>query len=127
MPDMPPPDWLHHLVGVKIVNVVSGVAGGLVRGMIAPGFTLTQRVTSAIVGGLTAGYATPAAMPIIRKWLDLWSYPTGDIEGSVGFCLGLVGMTICDAMIRWARRWRDGPPPPSPPGWHSNNPGAPSP
>ncbi|MGO4408305.1 hypothetical protein AB4Z10_29135 [Bosea sp. RAF48] len=38
------------------------------------------------------------------------AYPTGDIEGSVGFALGLIGMTVCDAVIRWARRWRDGPP-----------------
>jgi hypothetical protein len=110
MAEIPPPDWLHAAVGVKLVNVVSGVAGGLVRGMIAKGFTWPQRITSAIVGGLTAGYATPAAMPVIRKWLDLWSYPTGDIEGSVGFALGLIGMTVCDALIRWARRWRDGPP-----------------
>ncbi|SEG59357.1 hypothetical protein [Bosea lathyri] len=115
MADLPPPDFLHQLVGVKVVNVVSGVAGGLVRGLIAKGFSWPQRLSSAMVGGLTAGYATPAAMPIIRKWLDLWSYPTGDIEGSVGFALGLVGMTICDALIRWARRWRDGAPPFTPP------------
>jgi hypothetical protein len=38
-------------------------------------------------------------MPIIRQWLDLWSYPTGDIEGSVGFALVLVGMTVCDALL----------------------------
>lgn len=59
--------------------------------------------------GVMAGYVTPAAMPIIRKWLDAWSCPAGDIEGSVGFALGLVGMAVCDAVIRWARRWRDGP------------------
>jgi hypothetical protein len=35
----------------------------------------------------------------------------GDMEGSIGFCLGLAGMTVCDALIRWARRWRDGPSP----------------
>jgi hypothetical protein len=39
--------------------------------LVALGFALTQRLSSAIVGGLTAGYATPAAMPVIRKWLDL--------------------------------------------------------
>lgn len=111
MPDLPFVEWLHDIVGVKLVNVVSGVAGGLVRGLIAKGFSWPQRISSAIVGGLTAGYATPGVMPVIRKWLDVWSYPTGDIEGSVGFALGLVGMTVCDALIRWARRWRDGPPP----------------
>ena len=48
--------------------MVSGVAGGLVRGLIARGFSWPQRLSSAMVGGLTAGYATPAAMPLIRKW-----------------------------------------------------------
>lgn len=113
---MPDPGWFADVLGVKLVNVSSGIAGGLVRGLVARGFTWPQRLTSAIVGGLTAGYATPAVMPIVRKWLDVWSYPTGDLEGSVGFGLGLVGMTICDAVIRWARRWRDGPPSmPAPP------------
>lgn len=116
MADMPPPDWLHGAIGAKFVNVISGIAGGLARGLVSPGFSLSQRISSAVVGGLTAGYGTPAVMPIVRRWLDLWSYPTGDIEGSVGFCLGLVGMTICDALIRWAKRWRDGPPPSLPPG-----------
>jgi len=106
----PPPDWLYNLIGVKFVNVIAGFAGGTIRGLIAHNFSWPQRLSSAVVGGLTAGYATPAAMPIIRKWLDLWAYPTGDIEGSVGFALGLVGMTVCDAVIRWARRRRDGPP-----------------
>lgn len=115
MADLPPTDWLHTVIGVKLFNVISGVAGGIVRGLIARGFSWSQRIGSAIVGGLTAGYVTPAAMPIIRKWLDLWSYPTGDIEGSVGFCLGLVGMTVCDALVRWVRRWRDGPLLPIPP------------
>lgn len=110
MSNLPPPDWLHDIVGVKLSYVLSGVAGGLVRGLIAKGFSWPQRISSAVVGGLTAGYATPAVAPVVRAWLETWSYPTGDIEGSVGFALGLVGMTICDALIRWARRWRDGPP-----------------
>jgi hypothetical protein len=115
MADLPSPEWhtlLQQILGVKFMNVIAGFAGGAVRGLVVKGFSWTQRLSSAVVGGLTAGYATPAAMPIIRKWLDLRSYPTGDIEGSVGFALGLVGMTVCDALIRWARGWCDGPPPP---------------
>jgi len=114
MADLPPPESLnaivHEMLGVKLLNVFAGFAGGTVRGLVVKGFSWPQRIASAVVGGITAGYATPAAMPLIRKWLDLWAYPTGDIEGSVGFALGLVGMTVCDAVIRWARRWRDGPP-----------------
>lgn len=106
-----PPDWLYQMLGVKGVHVYAGIFGGLVRGLVAKGFSWSQRITSAIVGAGVAGYGTPFISPIARKWLDLWSYPAGDIEGSLGFALGLVGMTICDALIRWARRWRDGDPP----------------
>lgn len=106
----PSPDWLHALVGVKSTHVVAGIIGGLVRGLVARGFSWPQRLGSAIVGAAVAGYGTPLAAPLARKWLDLWAYPAGDIEGSLGFALGLVGMTVCDAVIRWARRWRDEPP-----------------
>lgn len=113
----PPYDWLHALIGVKFPHAVAGIVGGLTRGLVSPGFSWTQRISSAVIGAAVAGYGTPLAAPMARKWLDLWSYPYGDIEGSLGFALGLVGMTICDALIRWARRWRDGPPPPFvPPG-----------
>lgn len=108
----PPSDWLHAMIGVKSAHAVAGIFGGLVRGLISRGFSWTQRISSAVVGAAVAGYGTPFMAPVARKWLDLWAYPSGDIEGSLGFALGLVGMTVCDALIRWARRWRDGPPPP---------------
>lgn len=114
MADLPPPDsWpaiVQQVFGVKLLNVFAGFAGGTVRGLVVKGFSWPQRIASAVVGGITAGYATPAVMPLVRKWLDLWAYPNGDTEGSVGFALGLVGMTACDAVIRWARTFRDRPP-----------------
>lgn len=115
MADLPPYDWLQQAIGVKTPHVVAGIAGGVVRGLISRGFTWPQRLGSAVVGAAVAGYGTPFCAPILRKWLDLWQYPAGDIEGSLGFALGLVGMTVCDALIRWARRWRDGPTLPIPP------------
>lgn len=110
MQDIPPPSGNVVFLGVNLVHLASGVAGGIVRGLINPSYTWTARISSAVVGGLTAGYGTPAAAHIVRRWLELWGYPFGNVEGSVGFLLGLCGMTICDAIIRWARRWRDGPP-----------------
>ncbi|KZE34085.1 hypothetical protein IMF23_04225 [Chelatococcus daeguensis] len=110
MSELQPPSGNMVFLGVNIVHLASGVAGGIVRGLINPSYTWTARISSAVVGGLTAGYGTPATAHFVRRWLELWGYPFGDVEGSVGFLLGLCGMTICDAVIRWARRWRDGPP-----------------
>jgi hypothetical protein len=67
---------------------------------VARGFCEPQHLTSVTIGATTSGYGTPVVMPVLRQWLDLWAYPTGDIEGSTGFALGLVGMTICDALNR---------------------------
>lgn len=106
----PPPDIVYTIFGLKIPHLLAGLAGGVVRGQISKGFTWPQRLSSAVVGALTAGYTTPAVVPALQHWANLWGYRLGELEGSVGFALGLVGMTICDALIRWARRWRDGPP-----------------
>jgi len=111
MADLPPYDWLQQAIGVKTPHVIAGLVGGSVRGLVSPHFSWPQRIVSALVGAGVAGYGTPFAAPILRKWLDLWQYPVGDIEGSLGFALGLVGMTVCDALIRWARRLRDTAPP----------------
>ncbi|WP_139221187.1 hypothetical protein [Bosea sp. OK403] len=83
--------------------------------MVARNLSWWQRLTSD-VGDQADGYAKPAVTPLLRRWLELWSSQTVDFEGSIGFARGLVGMTICEALIRWARRWRYRPisfPPPS--------------
>ncbi len=111
MPEMPPPDWLQQFLGVKAMHVAAGIAGGLVRGMVRPEVSWTRRLTVAAIGGLTAGYGTPAVAPAVAHWAGLWGYPAVEIAGAVGFLLGLCGMTLCDAAINWARRFRDWPPP----------------
>jgi hypothetical protein len=120
MADLPPPsDWLHNLVGMRLVDVIFGASGGVVRGLVVKNLSWSQRIASTVVGALTAGSVGPAANALASRWFDWWGFPLSTVEigGSVIFIVGLVGMTICDAVIRWARLWRDGPPPPffSPP------------
>lgn len=111
MADLQPPGRDLMMLGVSYVHLVSGVAGGIVRGLINPTYTWTARLSSAIVGGLTAGYGTPPAAHFVRRWLEAWGHGFADVDGSVGFLLGLCGMTVCDAAIRWARKLRDSLPP----------------
>lgn len=105
----PPSDWLHAVVGIKSAHVVAGVLGGVARGLVSRGFSWSQRIGSAVIGAIVAGYGTPAAAAIVRHWLSGAGYPPSDIEGSVGFALGLVGMTLCDVLIRRARQWWGAP------------------
>lgn len=84
----PPPDWLYAIFGIKLPHLLAGLFGGTVRGLVSKGFTWPQRMSSAVVGALTAGYATPAAVPILQRWADLWGYQMGELEGSIGFEIG---------------------------------------
>lgn len=113
----PPPDWLHSLIGMRLVDVIFGASGGVVRGLVVKNLSWSQRIASTVVGALTAGSVGPAANAVAVRWFDWWGAPLTpvDIGGSVVFVVGLCGMTVCDAVIRWARRWRDGPPPFLPP------------
>lgn len=76
--------------------------------------TCHGRSASTVVGALSAGSMGPAATAVASRWFDWWGVPlsSAEIGGSVIFLVGLVGMTVCDALIRGARRWRDGGPPP---------------
>ena len=112
MPPDPTPatDWLHSLIGIKAAHVVAGVLGGAVRGLISPAFPWSQRITSAVVGAAAAGYGTPVMTAIARQWMDSSGYPASDVEGVVGFLLGLSGMTVCDGVIKWIAKWWNEPP-----------------
>lgn len=74
-----------------------------------------RHITTAVVGTIVAGYGTPAAAALTAHYLGVPDIPAASMEGMVGFVLGLIGMSICEALMRWARIWRDGPPPALPP------------
>ncbi len=109
----PTPDWLHSVIGLKSHHVVAGVAGGIARGLVGREFSWPQRLTSAVVGAMVAGYGTPVCTPFMHAlvaWVHNWlgttpAVPPLNLEGSTGFALGLIGMSLCDVAIRWAKRW----------------------
>jgi hypothetical protein len=90
---------LDTLFGIKGVQLVAGLAGGLVRALLAPAKTIGTIVTSCVVGGLTAGYLTPIAAPFLA---DKLSVPEGaSLEPVTGFLVGLTAMAICEFAIGW--------------------------
>lgn len=70
-----------------------------------------RHITTAVVGTIVAGYGTPAAASLIARYLGVRDIPVAFMEGMVGFVLGPIGMSPCEAPMRCARLWRDGPPP----------------
>lgn len=110
-----PPDPLATILGVKVTHIVAGAAGGIVRSLSRPGGTWPRHVGTAIVGTFVAGYGTPVGAVLASRYMAAPDIPSTSVEGMVGFILGLIGMSLCEALLRWARAWRDGPPPPLPP------------
>ncbi|MEP9378373.1 hypothetical protein ABLE91_16780 [Aquabacter sp. CN5-332] len=108
MPDLPPDPAL---LGVKLAHLIAGAAGGIVRSLTRPGTSWRVTLATAAVGGIVAGYATPLGAHYAVRYLGTPEVPLASIEGVTGFALGLIGMSLCEALIRWARRWRDGIPP----------------
>lgn len=92
--------------GVKVFHLVAGVAGGVVRSFVVGRYGVVEATGAVIVGGLTAGYGTPAVIPIATKWLSIAGYPAAGLDGAVGFLLGLCGMTFAEVAIKQARRWK---------------------
>ncbi len=110
-----PPDPLSALVGIKLTHVIAGAAGGIVRSLSRPGGSWARHVGTAIIGTFVAGYGTPVGTVFASRYLASPDLPSSSVEGMVGFVLGLIGMSLCEAALRWARAWRDGLPPPLPP------------
>lgn len=114
-----PPDPIAFL-GVKVVHIVAGLMGGMVRAITRPDISWGRRVGTGIVGALVAGYGTPIAAPMIWHWLPdhvTARLTYGEVEGLAGFVLGLTGLSLADGAVRMAREWRDNPtfPPRFPP------------
>lgn len=92
-------------LGVKLVHLIAGVAGGIVRSLAIKNYSILEATSAVVVGGLTAGYGTPAATSILCKWLHRMGFHAAGLDGAVGFMLGLCGMTIAELAIRWVKNW----------------------
>ncbi|TSJ64622.1 hypothetical protein FO470_05020 [Starkeya sp. 3C] len=108
MADLPPEPAL---MGLKFAHLAAGFIGGLARSLTRPGGSLARHVGTAMVGTAVAGYGTPVGAVFAARWLADPGLSVASIEGIVGFVLGLTGMSLCEAAIRWVKIWRDGPPP----------------
>ncbi|MFT0891021.1 hypothetical protein [Pseudochelatococcus sp. G4_1912] len=92
-------------LGVKLVHLIAGVAGGIVRSLAIENYSIMEATSAVVVGGLTAGYGTPAATSLLCKWLHSMGFHAVGLDGAVGFMLGLCGMTIAEITIRCVKKW----------------------
>ncbi len=85
------------ILGVKLSLLVSGILGGVVRPMVLGGGWMAS-FFSAFAGGVASAYFT---VPITYSKMNYLDIP----EGTVGFIVGLTGMSLCEGIIRIGRIW----------------------
>ncbi|KAB2863786.1 MAG: hypothetical protein F9K43_18635 [Bauldia sp.] len=105
---MPQPPDLSYF-GVNLLHFVAGAIGGLIRGLSRPDQGWPRRAVASLIGAFTAGYGTPVVAPVAIAQLAGYGVTVDAAAGLIGFLLGLAGLSICEGVIRLARRWRDNP------------------
>ena len=90
---MADPDTLTSL-GLRIPDLVAGLAGGVVNAIVFKRSTPIAVVGSMLVGALTANYLAETAVKY-----------TGTSQGSAAFLVGLCGMILCQVLVSAAAKY----------------------
>lgn len=115
-PDLDPGGLLPGVIA-KVVVLLAGLLGAMVRSLTGPQKSWRERVAAWIGGAAMAVYATPVASPVAFELLhdmhlvgDFAQVTAESLDGLVGFLMGAVGLTLVEALIAWARRSIDNMP-----------------
>lgn len=99
-------DPLQALIGIKSTHLIAGVAGGVVRALLAGGDVMSA-IAAVVVGSLTAGYLTTPVYQAATNYLPL--VKDQSTEHAVGFLVGLTAMLICEGTLRAVKTWSRNP------------------
>jgi putative effector of murein hydrolase len=94
-------DPIQALFGVKLSVLIAAVLGGAVSAILVGGSIWRQTVNT-FAGSVTAVYLSP----VILRFLADQVGPGEDIEHAIVFVTGLIGMILCETLIRMAQRAR---------------------
>lgn len=88
----------NNLSDFKYHTLIAGFFGAVVYVMFTKNLSRAQVFTSVLIGLLTAYYLTPL---VIHYSIKFTSYKSpSDMEGGVGFLIGLLALYIIPALIR---------------------------
>ena len=100
-------DPLQSLIGIKLTHLLAGVAGGIVRALLAGGSWFAA-ISSVVVGSLTAGYLTAPVYAGAKTWFPIVGHDVSS-EHAISFLVGLTAMLICEGVLRFIRAWSRNP------------------
>lgn len=96
------------IFGVKLAHVMAGVAGGVVSLAYVRTLSSSQMVLAVITGAATAAYGTPLAGYALARILGADS-PSAQVEGGLGFVLGITAMNLIPGIVRLSEMFRRDP------------------
>lgn len=99
-------DPLQAMIGVKTSHLIAGIAGGIVRALLA-GSDMMTAIASVVIGSLTAGYLTSPVYKAVTVYFP--ASADTSTEHAVGFLVGLTAMLICEGALRFAKQWSKNP------------------
>lgn len=82
-------------LGVKMPDLIAGLAGGVVNAFVFKRSDPVSIIGSMVVGSLTANYLSESIGHYI-----------GTSGGAGAFIVGLAGMAICQGIVEAAKSWR---------------------
>lgn len=82
-------------LGVKMPDLIAGLAGGVVNSFVFKRADPWSIIGSMVVGALTANYLSES----VNHYL-------GTSTGAGAFIVGLAGMAICQGIVEAAKSWR---------------------
>jgi uncharacterized membrane protein len=94
-------DPLQTMIGVKASVFIASIMGGAV-GAVLIGGSLLKQVVNTFVGAIAAIYWGPILVKAVRSRINV----DIDVEHALIFLAGLMGMIVCEFVIRVAQRLR---------------------
>jgi len=77
------------ILGFKVQALMAGLSGGAVRAVLNKDRSVEAMAGSVVIGGLAANYLVPLVSPVVG---------TSELTGA--FIVGLVGVPLCELIIR---------------------------
>ncbi|MDX1114780.1 hypothetical protein GOL31_23545 [Sinorhizobium medicae] len=93
--------WLA-AIGVQPSHLVAGLAGGIIRALVNKNGSIWERMIAGAVGALCAAFLTPFV-------IMLFAVTAPQIGGAIGFLLGVVGMSLAEALIAIGKDYANNP------------------
>lgn len=95
-----------HILGVKVIWLVAGFAGGVVSLRYIEGLTTPQMFSAVLSGVACSAYLSPLVFELARRQEIILSER---IEGGIAFLIGLTAINIVPGILKLSAMFKTNP------------------